>query len=141
MAVDVRQGQYRTNNVVELETAFSNGTVISTNNAGGISPYGQGPHFLQEKLPLGTAPAALLERHSARVKSHAALHPRHKIRVIRTLEELSKQQAEQVLAKNAYRRSIGFVSDEELRAMMGEKYDQFAPKVREKLKLMAEEPA
>lgn len=135
------KGQYRTANVVELETAFSNGTVISTNNAGGINPYGQGPHFLQEKLAPGTSPAALLERHEARVKSHAALHPRYTIREIRTMEEISRQQAEQVVAKNAYRRSIGFVSDEELRAMMGAQYDEFAPKVREKLKLMAEEPA
>lgn len=135
------KGQYRASNLVELETAFSDGTVISTNNAGGINPYGQGPHFLQEKLPPGTAPAALLERHLARVTSHAALHPRYGIREIRTIDEVSRQQAEQVLAKNAYRRSIGFVSDEELRAMMGEQYDKFAPRVREKLKLMADEPA
>jgi hypothetical protein len=135
------RGQYKTANVVELETVFSNGTVLCTNNAGGINPYGQGPHFLQEKLPAGTAPAAVLERHMARVASHAALHPRYTIREIRTLEEVSRQQAEQVRQKNAYRRSIGFVSEEELRAMMGDQYDQIAPKVREKLKLMAEEPA
>lgn len=135
------KGQYRAANIVELETAFSDGTVLSTNNAGGINPYGQGPHFLQEKLAPGTQPAALLERHEGRVKLHAASHPRHSIQEVRSLEEVSAQQARQVVAKNAYRRSIGFVSEDELRAMMGEQYDQFAPKVREKLKLMADEPA
>jgi hypothetical protein len=135
------KGQYKTADIVELETAFSDGTVISTNNAGGINPYGQGPHFLQEKLPARTGPAAILERHEARVKEHAAQHPQHSIRTIRTIEEVSAQQAEQVLAKNAYRRSIGFVSEEELRSMMGEQYDKFAPKVREKLKLLAAEAA
>jgi tetratricopeptide (TPR) repeat protein len=135
------KGQYRTANVVELETAFSDGTVLSTNNAGGINPYGQGPHFLQEKLARGMAPAILLERHEARVKMHAASHPRQSIRLLQSIEDVSAQQALQVVAKNAYRRSIGFVSDDELRAMMGEQYDQFAPKVREKLRLMAAEPA
>jgi len=135
------KGQYKTADIVELETAFSDGTVISTNNAGGINPYGQGPHFLQEKLPAGSAPAAIVGRHEARVKEHAAAHPNRTIRTIRTIEEVSAQQAEQVLAKNAYRRSIGFVSEEELRSMMGEQYDKFAPKVREKLKLMAAETA
>jgi len=96
---------------------------------------------VRARIARGTAPAAILERHEARVKLHAASHPRHSIRTIRTIEEVSAQQAEQALARNAYRRSIGFVSDEELRAMMGEQYDAIAPKVREKLKLMAEEPA
>ena len=62
-------------------------------------------------------------------------------RTIRTIEEVSRQQAAQTAAKNAYRRSIGYVSEEELQRLMGDQYDQFAPKVRAKLKLMAEEPA
>ena len=135
------KGQWKTADIVEMETAFSNGTVISTSNAGGINPYGQGPHFLQEKMAPRTPPAAIVEKHDARVKMHAAAHPRLAMRAIRTIDEVMAQQAQQVTAKNAYRRSIGFVSDEELRAMMGEQYDRIAPKVREKLKLMAEEAA
>lgn len=135
------KGRHRPANVVELETAFSDGTVVSTSNAGATNPFGQGPRFLQEKLATATAPAAILERHEARVDEYAAAHPAASVIEIRTIEEVTAQQARQVAAKNAYRRSIGFVSDEELRAVMGEQYDRVAPKVREKLRLMAGEPA
>lgn len=130
---------YRTANVFEFETAFDDDTVISTNNAGGISPYGYGPKFLQEKMAPGTPPARLLEVHLARVAAHAKANPGLRVRPARTFEEVAAQQAAQTLMKNAYRRSIGFVTDDEMRALMGGQYEKFAPKVREKLKLMAEQ--
>ena len=79
---------YRTANVIELETAFSDGTVLSTHNAGGLAPWGHGSHFLQEKLPPGTSAARLLEAHEARVEAHWAAHPKLHQRVIRTLDDV-----------------------------------------------------
>jgi hypothetical protein len=133
------KGEYRAADVVEFETSFADGTTISTNNAGNLGPFGYGPSFLQEKLPRGTPPAGLYQAHKARVKAHAAAHAGVAVRKLRTFEEVSAQQAQMTLAKNAYRRSIGFVSDDELKQMMGPQYDQLAGKVREKLAIMAEQ--
>jgi tetratricopeptide (TPR) repeat protein len=131
--------KFRTAQVVEFETAFTDDTVISTSNAGGANPYEQGPHFLAEKLPAGTKPEQLLAIHERRVSEYLASHPRAVPRELRTLHEVSEQQAMQTAAKNAYRRSIGYVSEQELRSLMGDQYDEYAPRVREKLRLMAAE--
>lgn len=133
------KGQFRTVRVVELETAFDDDTVISTSNAGGVNPYEQGPHFRSEKLPAGTELERVLATHASRVADYANTHLRANPRVIRNLAEVTEQQALQTVSKNAYRRSIGFVSEPELRALMGAQYDKFAPLVREKLRLMAAE--
>jgi tetratricopeptide (TPR) repeat protein len=133
------KGLYRATNVVEFETSFADGTMISTNNAGDLGAFNYGPTFIQVKLPRGTPAQGIYEVHASRVKAHAAKHPDVAIRKLRTFEEVSAQQAEMTKAKNAYRRSIGFVSDEELRRMMGTQYDSLSAKVREKLALMAEQ--
>jgi tetratricopeptide (TPR) repeat protein len=133
------KGLYRATDVVEFETAFEDGTTLSTNNAGELGAFNYGPAFLQEKLPRGTPPASLYDVHTSRVKAHAANHPGVRILELRTIEEVSAQQARMTRAKNAYRRSIGFVSDDELRRMMGPQYDELAGKVREKLAAMAEQ--
>ncbi len=133
------RGQFRTARVVEFETAFDDDTVISTSNAGGVNPYEQGPHFRSEKLPAGTELERVLATHASRVADYANAHLRANPRVIQTLAEVTEQQALQTVSKNAYRRSIGFVSEPELRALMGVQYDKFAPIVREKLRLMAAE--
>lgn len=132
---------YRTANVIEFETAFADDTVISTNNAGGISPYGYGPKFLQEKFAPGTPAAVLLKTHLERVAAHAKAHPAITMRTAHTFDDVVRQQAAQTAMKNDYRRSIGFVTDEELRSLMGDQFEKFAPKVKAKLKLMAADAA
>ena len=133
------KGLYRTTDVVELETTFLDGTTLSTNNAGDMGAFKYGPTIIQVKLARGTSAARIYEVHAQRVKEHAAAHPGIAIRKVRTFEEVSAQQARMTQAKNAYRRSIGFVSDEELRTMMGPQYDGLSGKVREKLAAMADQ--
>ena len=133
------KGQWRTADVVEFGTVFADGTMVSTNNAGELGAFDYGPSFKQEKMARGTSPARLYERHRARLKAQAGAAPGISIRKVRTFDELTAQQAEMTLAKNAYRRSIGYVSDEELRRLMGAQYDQLGGKVREKLGVMAEQ--
>ena len=133
------KGQFRTARVVEFETAFDDDTVISTSNAGGVNPYEQGPHFRSEKLPAGTELERVLATHVSRVADYANAHLRANPRMICGIAQVIEQQALQTVSKNAYRRSIGFVSEPELRALMGAQYDTLAPRVREKLRLMAAE--
>lgn len=107
------KGVYKIANVVEIESAFTDGTVISTSNARGLATASHGPHFLEEKMPTATTAATLLERHEARVTERLKAHPGIAIRPVRTFEDVVRRQAGQ--------------------------HDRMAPKVRAKLDLLAEQ--
>ena len=40
--------------------------------------------------------------------------------------------------KNAYRRSVGYATDDELRSLLAERFDELAPKVRAQLAAIGE---
>jgi hypothetical protein len=42
-------------------------------------------------------------------------------------------------AKGAYRKSIGYVTDAELKRVLGRMYERFAPKIRTQIERLAED--
>ena len=84
----------RSTDVIEFETTFSDGTMVSTNNSGSLDAPSYGPKILQERMAHGTPAAKVHATHVARVKAHALAHPGRVIRRLTTFEEVNVRRAE-----------------------------------------------
>lgn len=129
-------GNWKRPAVVELETAFDDGSFFVTNNAGKADPFSYGGQIDIEHLPPKTPTAALVRRHRDRIAAYREVHPRAKVRPVRDIDTVLAIQRDLQLAKNAYRKSIGYVLPDELHQLLGRRYDELAPRVQEKLALL-----
>ena len=103
--------------MTDLGTLFSDGSVVETSTAAPANAWDVPPFvyraFLQPSLPA----EALLEHHRARVARHATAVAGRAVVRRETLEEVLATAAESERRKREHRRSIGWVSDEELRRL------------------------
>ena len=74
--------------------------------------------------------------HKELVADYKLQHPEAKARVVNDLAGVEARWIEGQDIKAVYRRSIDYVSDEELRTMLGAHYDSLADKIRAQIKLM-----
>jgi cell wall assembly regulator SMI1 len=121
-------GPFMTVEVIELESILADGRVLITNNTGASNPFDQPPDILIEALPLGTAAAKLESAHRARLQDAGADVSR-----IADLHAVLAVQEHQRMIKRDFARRRGWISDSELRAMLGGSYRELAPRVRELL--------
>lgn len=129
-------GQWKQPAVVDLETGFDDGRFLVTNNAGDTSPFRFGPVVHTESLPLKSDVLTVIARHEQRVADYRAAHPTVTPLVVHDLDAVIRLQRLLTMTKNAYRRSIGYVDDHELRQLLGRRYDDMADEVREKLAIL-----
>lgn len=125
-------GKWKTQRMTECITYFDDGGYLITQYEN-ISPFTYGDAIDIERLPRGTSVAALVARHAQRVDAYARAHPRARPVPATDLAAAEANWRRGQAIKRAYRRSIGYVSDAELRTMLGAHYDRFADKVRSKL--------
>lgn len=129
-------GNWKRPAVIELETAFDDGSFFITNNAGKADPFSYGGQIDIEHLPPKTPTAALVRRHRERIGAYREAYPRAKVRPMRDVDAVLAMQRDLQLAKNAYRKSIGYVLPDELRQLLGRRYEDLAPRVQEKLAML-----
>lgn len=126
----------RITKMVECMNQFTNGDHISTQffNA---SPFEYGPPIYIEKLPTNTAISTLVTRHLQHLAEYKAEYPVAKaIRAV-DLESLEERWVKIQSVKRNYRTQIGYITDAELQKLLGNLYDKFAQKVRDKIKSLA----
>lgn len=133
-------GRWRAQRMLECVSRFADGTFLSTREAGAdVFEYGAAESFHLEKLADGSGPRAVAERHAARVRERLADLPGAAVDVPTTLDAIEGQWIESNQLKAEYRRSIDYVTDTELRSLLGKHYDRYAEKVRARLALMTTE--
>ncbi len=133
-------GKWRAQRMLECVARFADGTFLSTREAGAdVFEYDGADSFHLEKLADGCGPRAVAERHAARVRERLADRPGSAVDVPTTLDAIEGQWIESNQLKAEYRRSIDYVTDAELRGLLGRHYDRYAEKVRARLALMTAE--
>ena len=110
---------------VELETAAGE-RILITNDSGSSNPIAQPGQIEVSSLPLGAGAAAVVKAHALRTRG---LSPG----AIRTLDDVLRLQERQARIKRDAARARGWVSEAELRGLLGGSYDELAAEVRVQL--------
>jgi hypothetical protein len=131
-------GKWKVYPMVECVTQFEDGTHLSTQHEN-PSPFRFDGAVRIEHMPRGTPIPALVERHRARVSEHRAQHPQAVAMRADDIEGMERRWRATQQAKRGYRAAVGYVTDDELRGLLGGQYDRFADKVRERLAVLAED--
>jgi tetratricopeptide (TPR) repeat protein len=128
--------QWKTHGMVECVSQFSDGSHLSTQFES-PSPFRYAGSVQVERMPVGTSVSDLVARHLQRHAAYKAAHPDATPLVANDIEGMDLRWREGQRAKRDYRVSIGYVTDEELRQLLGAQYDRYADKVRQQLVEMA----
>lgn len=128
-------GQWTVAKVVELESETADGRFITTNNTGDVNVFSHGEHMDMVALPLNARYEEVFSTHQARLETYK--NEGEKLKVYASLDDILKAQERLRLANNAYRERIGFITDEELRTLLGKQYDQLAPRIKKYLQKLA----
>jgi tetratricopeptide (TPR) repeat protein len=129
-------GKWKVQRMVECITQFADGTHLSTQPEN-ISSFQYGGNIHIELLPRNTPIKRLIDRHSERVAEYQRQHPECKALIAKDIPGVDLRWREGQRVKRAYRASIGFITDDELRKLLGSHYDRFADKVRQQLSVLA----
>lgn len=133
-------GKWRAQRMLECSSRFSDGIFLNTREVGADAfDYGAAEPFIQEKIADGSGPRKVAERHAERVRERLAALPASAVDVPTTLDAIEGQWIESSQLKAEYRRSLDYVTDAELRTLLGKHYDRYADRVRAKLALMTAE--
>lgn len=119
--------------VTELVTEMLDGHFIVTNNSGDLNPFTLEGDVDFIALPLKTSIDETIASHIDRIQHF----DKDQLIQIDGTDKLFEQQERFRQLKNAYRQSIGFVTDEELKKLLGKQYDKYAEDVRKYLKRLA----
>jgi tetratricopeptide (TPR) repeat protein len=126
------KGKWKTHTQTECVTLFDDEAYFTTQYEN-ISPFGYGGTIDIERLPRATRVDALAARHRERIAAYRAAHPHARPFATGTLADADANWRRGQAIKRAYRRSIGYATDAELRGMLGAHYDRLGEKVRAKL--------
>jgi tetratricopeptide (TPR) repeat protein len=137
-------GKWQRPAVVELETAFDDGGFLITNNAGTSNPFAYRGRVDLTALAADAAPAVVHARHRERIERYRREHPNATAERVDTEPRIMAMQARISAAKREFRRSIGYIEENELRQLLGVHHERLATRVRAKLGQMvaaADSPA
>lgn len=125
------QGPTQAYEVVDLESELENGRILITNNSGAANPFAPPPGLEQIALPLGTAASALFEAHRRRLD----VAPSSAVDVP-DLDAVLVLQEKQRVIKREHARAEGWVSESDLRNLLGSAYPVLGAQVRSRLALL-----
>lgn len=128
-------GKWKAHAMVECVTTFDDGTLISTQPES-ISPFNYGDRVILRKLPKNVSVTELINVHQEAVADYKLQHPEARARIVNDLAGVEARWIEGQEIKAAYRKSIDYVSDDELHKMLGAQYDNLAAKIRKQLHIM-----
>lgn len=129
-------GKWRKHEMIEAVTHFDDGTLLSTQTEN-VSPFEFGGAIRIERMPRGTPLARLVEHHRDRAASYQSAHPGAKPIRAHDLEGFEARWIAGQQAKGAYRKSVGYVTESELRKLLGGMHDRFAAKIRTQIERLA----
>jgi tetratricopeptide (TPR) repeat protein len=129
-------GKWKATEMTECVSQFDDGTHLSTQYAS-ASPFQYAAPVYVEKLPRSASLTELVTRHSGRVAEYRRAQPEAQALRAFDLAGMEQRWIEGQQAKKAYRSSIGYVTDTELRGLLGAHYDRFARKVLAQIEVLA----
>ncbi|MFO1389417.1 hypothetical protein [Cellvibrio sp.] len=132
----VLRSLFKVNSLVECVSQFSNGDYVNTQYFS-VSPFEYGPPIYIEKVPETASVAELVGRHQERLEEHKLAYPGAIALQVRDLEGMDDRWVKGQQIKREYRRKINYITEPELKQLLGSSYDKFADKVRSKLKILA----
>lgn len=130
-------GKWKAARMLECSTHFDDNHFMNS-RAAGPDPFDNSgiANYDFEKLPANATPTEVVERHIERVSERLA-NTSARVRPSTSLDDVGDTWATINLLKTAYRQSIGYATDDELRAILGGQYDSLVEPVRERLKLLS----
>ena len=134
----VLTGRWKKPSLIHFETELSDGRFVITSNSAGISRFEDGAAVIRQELPNNSSPEMVLRAHRRKLLSTLNETPGLAVVKVPTTEALSASQNRLRLVKNKYRRDIGYVTEAELREILGSSYNKLADLVRAKLQTLHE---
>lgn len=125
-------GQWKTVRTVELVSETTDGKYIITNNSGDVNPFTLEGDFDYINLPCKTSIDETVASHIDRLLQFKS----EELVKIEDVDQLFEQQERLRVAKNAYRESLGFITDEELKKLLGKQYGKYADHIRKYLRML-----
>lgn len=129
-------GKWKTTTMVECVTHFDDGALLSTQHEN-PSPFEYGGAVQIERLPRNTSLERLVSHHLERVAAHKLTHPASVAMVADDLDGMERRWLAGQRAKREYRASIGYVTEAELKRMLGAQHGRFGDKVRSQVAVLA----
>ena len=129
-------GKWKKHSLTECVSHFDDGGYLITQYEN-ISPFGYGTAVDIERLPRSTSVAVLVERHRQRVAAYRQAHPQARAFPAGDLAAIDANWRRGQIIKRDYRRSIGYVGEDELRGLLGTQYERYAARVRQKIAELA----
>lgn len=123
------EGLFQAMEVVDLESQLVDGRILITNNTGTADPFAPPTGVEKVELPLKTGLNKLWEVHAERLTDLDA-RPLPDLQAAEALQEALR------LKKREDARAKGWVSDAELRGLLGGAYEELADQVRARLSRM-----
>ena len=120
------EGLFQAMEVVDLESALIDGRILITNNTGTADPFAPPAGVERVELPLKTGLGRLWAVHAERLADTEA-RPLPDLQAAEALQESLR------LKKREDARAMGWVTDAELRSLLGGAYEELADQVRAKL--------
>ena len=131
-------GKWRVHRMLECVSQFDDGTHLST-QYDNPSVFEFGGRVQIERLPRKTPMRDLVARHIARVAQHKLTHPTHVAMTADDLDGMERRWREGQRVKRDYRASIGYITESELKRLLGVHHARFGDKVKSQLALLAED--
>ncbi len=100
--------------------------------------FDKGPFIHVEDMKKNASITQLLQRHETRMKMFLKNYPDVQCPPVSTLADIDKANNHTIKLKTEYRKSINYISPEELRLMLGKHYNRFGEKVIEKIHILAQ---
>ena len=129
-------GKWKKHTMTECVTQFEDGSLITTQPEN-ISPFEYGDRIVVIKLPAGSSTEHIYQAHVQAVAEFRTANPEAKPMIVDSLARVEERWIAGQQSKAAYRKSIGYVSETELRRLLSGNYDRFADKIKKQLHLMA----
>ena len=129
-------GKWKTTTMVECVTHFDDGALLLTQHEN-PSPFEYGGAVQIDRLPRGTSLERLVAHHLERVAAHKLTHPASVAMVADDLPGMERRWLAGQRAKREYRASIGYVTESELKRMLGAQHARFGDKVRSQVAVLA----
>lgn len=123
------RGRDRRVEVLELLTLFDDGGLLLTTNRG-ADLWAYGGDIDGQALAADMTPAAAYDQHRQRIERYRQQHPSAIAERVDTEARQLQLQARLRAARCAYRHAIGYVSDDELAALLGPERELLGPRVR-----------
>ena len=130
-------GKWRVHRMLECVSQFDDGTHLST-QYDNPSIFEFGGCVQIERLPRKTPMRDLVARHIARVAQYKLAHPVSVAMAADDLDGMERRWREGQRVKRDYRASIGYITETELKRLLGVHHARFGDKVKSQLALLAE---